>query len=548
MADISTTCNRSWLMQSLASLTKGHVAPQSSIYLSAGKMDALFLFIELFPVLCFLILYYYHLQSKKTSSLEPTEWPVVGQLPGLVANIHHFHDWATGVLTGAGYNFEARGGRTGLRYFITCDPSNVRHIFTSNFANYPKGDEFAVIFDVLGDGIFNADGESWRRQRVKAQMLMTGPQFRAFSARCSLDKVENSLVPFLAHAADEGGPCDLHDVFLRLMFDLTCNLIFGVDPGCLAIGLPVVPFARAMDDALETLFLRHITPMACWKLMNRLEVGQEKKMAAARRTIDSFVAATIEKRRARKLKEGISNSADLLSSFICQEDTSDRDDVFLRDTTVNLLLAGRDTTGAALSWFFYLLSKNPSVEQKLLDELAPIASKKVVDGAAGPSGVVTFDASELGSLVYLHAALCECLRLYPSVPFEHKAVVADDVLPSGQEMKAGDKILVFNYSMGRMEGVWGKDCMEFRPERWVTHEGKLRYEPSYKFISFNAGPRTCLGKEMAFVQMKTAAAAVLWNFAVEVVPGHVVEPKLSIILHMKNGLAVRVRRRNPCHC
>jgi cytochrome P450 len=509
-------------------------------------MDPLFLFMQLLPVLCFLILYYHHLQSKKTSPLEPTEWPIVGQLPGLVANIHHFHDWATGVLAGASYNFQARGGRTGLRYFITCDPTNVRHIFTSNFANYPKGDEFAVIFDVLGGGIFNADGESWRRQRVKAQMLMTVPRFRTFAARCSRDKVERSLLPFLAHAADEGAPCDLHDVFLRLTFDMTCTLVFGVDPGCLAIGLPVVPFARAMDDALETLFLRHITPMACWKLMSRLEVGQEKKMAAARRTIDSFVAATVAKRRADKLERGITDSADLLSSFICHEDDSgdNDDDVFLRDTTVNLLLAGRDTTGAALSWFLYLISKNPRVERKLLDELAPVASRKVADAAG--TGTVTFEASELGNLVYLHAALCECLRLYPSVPFEHKAVVADDVLPSGKELRAGDKVLVFSYSMGRMEGVWGKDCAEFRPERWLGDEAgtKLRYEPSYKFISFNAGPRTCLGKEMAFVQMKTVAAAVLWNFAVELVPGHVVEPKLSIILHMKNGLAVRVRRRD----
>ncbi|KAK8446825.1 hypothetical protein SEVIR_9G550200v4 [Setaria viridis] len=373
-------------------------------------------------------------------------------------------------------------------------------------------------------------------------MLMTGSRFRTFTARCSRDKVERSLLPFLAHAADEGAPCDLHNVFLRLTFDMTCTLVFGVDPGCLAIGLPVVPFARAMDDALETLFLRHVTPMPCWKLMNRLKVGQEKKMAAARRTIDSFVAATVAKRRADKIEQGITESADLLSSFICHEkDSSHNDDVFLRDTTVNLLLAGRDTTGAALSWFFYLLCKNPRVEQKILDELAPVASRKVTD-----AGMVTFEASELGNLVYLHAALCECLRLYPSVPFEHKAVVADDVLPSGKEMKAGDKVLVFSYSMGRMEGVWGKDCAEFRPERWLGDEAgtKLRYEPSYKFISFNAGPRTCLGKEMAFVQMKTAAAAVLWNFAVELVPGHVVEPKLSIILHMKNGLAVRVRRRD----
>jgi cytochrome P450 len=520
-------------------------------------MEPFFLFVGLALVLCFLTLYYRHLQSKKTSPLEPTEWPIVGHLPGLVANIHHFHDWATGVLAGAGYNFEARAGRTGVRYFITCDPSNVRHIFTSNFANYPKGEEYAAIFDVLGGGIFNADGESWRRQRVKAQMLMTGPWFRAFTARCSRDKVERSLLPFLAHHATDDGrtpPCDLHDVFLRLTFDMTCTLVFGVDPGCLAFGLPVVPFARAMDDALETLFLRHIIPMACWKLMNGLEVGQERKMAAARRTIDSFVAATVAKRRADKLKgcECVSNSYDLLSSFICHEEdgsSENDDDVFLRDTTVNLLLAGRDTTGAALSWFFYLVSKNPRVEQKILDELTPIAAsrrtKGAEDAAHAASGMVTFDADELRSLVYLHAALSECLRLYPSVPFEHKVAAAADVLPSGKELKAGDKVLVFNYSMGRMEGVWGKDCMEFRPERWLNVEGtKLRYEPSYKFISFNAGPRTCLGKEMAFVQMKTVAAAVLWNFAVEVVPGHVVEPKLSIILHMKNGLAVKVTRRD----
>ncbi|KAL6655793.1 hypothetical protein ACP70R_006619 [Stipagrostis hirtigluma subsp. patula] len=462
-------------------------------------MDALLLFIELFAVLCFLILGYRRLQSKKTSRSEPTEWPLVGHLLGMVANIHHFHDWATGVLAGAGNNFEARCGRTGVRYFITCDPANVRHIFTSSFANYPKGDGFAVIFDVLGGGIFNADGESWRLQRAKAQTLMAGPRFRAFAARRSRDMVEASLLPFLAHAAGAGAPCDLHDVFLRLTLDLTCALVFSVDPGCLAVGSPTVPFARAMDDALEALFLRHVIPMPLWKLMNRLEIGHERKMAAARRTIDGFVADIVAKRRAEKLKDGsMGDSGDLLSSSI---DTGGSDDEFLRDTTVNLLLAGRDTTGAALSWFFYLLAKNPRVQHKLLDELASIAAKKLAGG-----GMVTFDSSELAGLVYLHASLCECLRLFPPLPFEHKAVVADDVLPSGHEVKAGDKILVFNYSMGRMEGVWGEDCMEFRPERWVTKEGKLRYQPSYKFVAFNAGPRTCLGKEMAFVQMKTAAA------------------------------------------
>lgn len=516
-------------------------------------MDPLYWLVELLSLLCCFIFYYRHLQSKKISKREPTEWPVLGHLFGMIAHKNDFHDWATGILAGTRYNFEARAGVTGVRFFVTCDPANVRHIFTSNFANYPKGDEFAEIFDVFGNGIFNADGESWRRQRAKSQLLMAGPRFRAFSAEYSRDKVEKSLLPFLEHAADAGTACDLHDVFLRLTFDMTCNLVFGVDPGCLAIGLPEIPFARAMDDVLETLFLRHLISPACWKLMYRLELGPEKKMAVARRTIDRFAAETIAKRRADSHE---AHGADMLSSFIGQDDhTGEYSDEFLRDTTVNLLLAGRDTTGAALAWFFYLLSQNPRVEQKILAELAPIASQKKKamdgDGDTDTGNMVVFDVSELSNMVYLHAALCECLRLYPSVPFEHKAAVASDVLPSGHEMKAGDKILIFSYCMGRMEGVWGKDCAEFRPERWVSEDvdGKkrLRYEPSYKFISFNAGPRTCLGKEMAFVQMKTAAAAVLWNFVVRAVPGHVVEPKLSIILHMKNGLAVTVKRRTGLH-
>lgn len=99
-----------------------------------------------------------------------------------------------------------------------------------------------------------------------------------------------------------------------------------------------------------------------------------------------------------------------------------------------------------------------------------------------------------------------------------------------------------------MEGVWGKDCLEFKPERWISAGGRIRHEPSYKFLSFNCGPRTCLGKDTAFAQMKTVAAALIWNFDVEVVEGHIVEPKVSIILHVKNGLMVKLKERKHGEC
>ncbi|XP_044367105.1 noroxomaritidine synthase-like [Triticum aestivum] len=527
-----------------------HARMSSGVLLSAMGMgmDRLFVLQLLMSAACLLVLLlrYRAVKPEKTRRRRSpglTQWPIVGILPAIVSNIHRIFEGVTGMLALSGLNYQCRFWFAGFRYFITCDPANVRHIFTSNFENYPKGDVFAQMFDILGGGIFNSDGERWRSQRTKAQMLMTTPRYRAFVAQSSLDKAVQSVLPFLAHVADSDTTCDLQDVFTRWSFDTTCNLVFGVDPGCLAIGLPDVPFARAMDDVLRTVFVRHIMPVTCWKMMRRLDVGHERKNAAARRTADEFVAATIASRRAAYNKHRADKSAaDLLSSFICDEEIAgDPDaDVYIRDMTMNLLVAGRDATSSALSWFSYLIATNPRVEKKLLEELAPIAARKPV----GPNGMVAFEAGELKNLLYLHAAVCECLRLYPSLPVETKAVAAHDVLPSGHEVRPGDKILVFNYSMGRMKRVWGADCREFRPERWISEDGKLRYVPSNKFVAFNSGPRTCLGKEMVLVQMKVTVAAVAWNFAVEVVPGHVVEPKLSIILHMKNGLLVRVKRRS----
>uniref|UniRef100_A0A0E0K8L2 Cytochrome P450 n=1 Tax=Oryza punctata TaxID=4537 RepID=A0A0E0K8L2_ORYPU len=424
-----------------------------------------------------------------------------------------------------------------MRFFFTCDPANVRHIFTSNFANYPKGPGFTEIFDdALGGGIFNVDGDSWRRQRAKTQLLMYSPRFQAFVSRCSSDKVENALLPLLSHFAGTGEKFNLQDVFMRLTFDMSTMLASGEDPGCLAISLPKVPFVRAADYTTRVLLVRHFIPLSLWKLARRLGIGFERRMAEALHTINQFIYETIVKRRAKKADEGIEDSEDLLSSYLKDDDKNT--DSFLRDTTITLISAGRDTIGSALSWFFYLLTKNPHVVSKILEELDCVESTTTT-----PDGMVTFDPDELKSLVYLHASVCESLRLYPPLPLEHKGVVAADVMPSGHKVRPGDKILVSIYAMGRMESVWGRDSGEFRPERWISEDGKLRYVPSYKFTPFITGPRTCLGKDMALVQLKVVAAAVVKNFQIEAVPGHIVEPKLSMVLHMKNGFMVRVKRR-----
>ena len=96
-----------------------------------------------------------------------------------------------------------------------------------------------------------------------------------------------------------------------------------------------------------------------------------------------------------------------------------------------------------------------------------------------------------------------------------------------------------------MKFIWGEDCLEFRPERWLSSDGKIiEITESFKVVSFNAGPRICLGKDLAYLQMKSIAAAVLLRHRVNVTKGHKVEQKTSLTLFLKNGLVMDVHSRD----
>ncbi|XLR24685.1 hypothetical protein S83_052585 [Arachis hypogaea] len=97
--------------------------------------------------------------------------------------------------------------------------------------------------------------------------------------------------------------------------------------------------------------------------------------------------------------------------------------------------------------------------------------------------------------------------------------------------------------MGRFEDIWGKDCLEFKPERWISEKGGTIRVPSYKFFSFNAGPRTCMGKDLSFIQMKMVASAILRNYHIQVVENHPTTPAHSTVLFMKHGLKVMMTKR-----
>ncbi|OVA02907.1 Cytochrome P450 [Macleaya cordata] len=477
-------------------------------------------------------------------------WPFVGMLPSALIGLRtaNFYEWLTNVLHQQDSAFTYNG--FSLNYVVTADPHNVEHLLKTKFSNFPKGDFFRTTVDeLLGDGIFSANGEIWRQQRKTTSIVFHSPEFfRNMKTESMIELVHSRLLPVFEDSIKQSVPIDLQDVLLRLTFDNVCMIAFGVDPGCLRLGLPEIPFARAFEDATEATLLRFVTPTYISKVMKYLNMGVERKLKRSICEVDKFATEVIHKRKKELLLDSNDKTSrwDLLTVFMQLKDNEGKpfSDKFLRDICVNIILAGRDTSSVALSWFFWLLDQNPTVANRILKEIhGIIAERENTNKEESKNGSVVFRHEEVKKMDYLQAALSESLRLYPSVPLDQKEVVEDDEFPDGTILKKGTKVVYVIYAMGRMESIWGKDCREYRPDRWLR-DGQFTSESAYKFTAFNGGPRLCLGKDFAYYQMKFVAASIIYRYQVKVVENHVVRPKLALTMYMKHGLKVTLSKRD----
>lgn len=191
------------------------------------------------------------------------------------------------------------------------------------------------------------------------------------------------------------------------------------------------------------------------------------------------------------------SKSDTEFSFLHSLANYTRDPKVIRDQLIAVLLAGRDTTAATLSWAMYELSNYPRCWQKMRAEVLE---------HVGADRTPTYE--DLKKLKYLNNVLNETLRMYPAVPFNVRSAITDTSLPScvpGRPditVLAGDQIFYSTMAMQRRPDLYPpvSDTFApvhlFSPERWETWQPK-----PWQYVPFNGGPRICVGQNFALTEM-----------------------------------------------
>ncbi|CAK8566930.1 unnamed protein product [Lathyrus sativus] len=483
---------------------------------------------------------------RNTSTHTPPSYPIIGCFISFYKNRHRLLDFYTHHLSQSPTQTILINRLGARRTILTANPLNVEYILKTNFINFPKGKPFTEILgDLLGGGIFNVDGKLWSNQRKLASHEFTTRSLKGLVEMTLEDEVQQRLIPLLESASNVNCVIDMQDVLRRLTFEIVCKVSLGYDPCCLDLSKPVPPLLYAFDKASEISAMRAASPIPLiWKIKRMFNVGSEKSLKEAVKLVHECVIEIIRKKKKEIIEKNNVSGSDLLTKLL----EAGNDEIMVRDMVISIVLAGRDTTSAAMTWLFWLLTRNRSKEELIV--------KGVREAFGGKNNkndfelMRSFDYDDLKEMKYLKACLCESMRLYPPVAWDSKHAAGTDMLPDGTKVEKGDKVTYFPYGMGRMEALWGKDWNEFKPDRWFDEAVKegdtnvvLKHVSPYKFAVFQAGPRVCLGKEMAFIQMEYVVASILKQFEIRPVSDDqpVFVPYLTA--HMAGGFKVKVHKR-----
>lgn len=421
-------------------------------------------------------------------------------------------------------------------------PETVHEGFVEKAKSFEKSPGLRLILrELAGEGLFTSEGSLWRRQRKLMSPLFHPAQLAGYAA--SMNQETHRVLD----RWKDGERVDLAHEMMRVTMGVVGRTLFGTgsfDEDDLGQALTVALGWADQRSASRGLIAQMTVLEACEAAMERapaplaalarrlraqleephlLPGRRDPELARAIARVDVTMQRLIDERR----RAGDHARADLLTRLLAarDDDGASMDDRQLRDEATTLFVAGHETTATALSWAFYLLSKNPEA----------MARAQAEADSFGPEGPTVYDPERLA---YSTKVFKEALRLYPPVLVLARRA-KEDVVLGGRPIPRRTLVFVSPYAVHMREDLW-PDPDRFDPERFDKEQEAAR--PKAAYLPFGLGPRVCIGNHFALMEGPIVLATVLRNVRVEVDAPRPIEPDLVATLRPKGGVPAIVRR------
>ncbi|KAF8837108.1 cytochrome P450 [Paxillus ammoniavirescens] len=448
------------------------------------------------------------------------------KLSGLVWNFSNGHigEFMEGECEEVGQTLNAR-----LLYenrIFTTEPEYIKAILATQFNSFVKGPIFWDQFhSLLGTGVFDSDGDIWKFHRSMTRPFFSRVRISDFDI---FEKHAEDTINQMKIRFREGYPVDFQDAASRFTLDSATEFLFGKDVSSLSAGLVYPPssplskdpsilnhpanrFARAFSESQVAAAYR-ANYGSSWRFTEPWQDQVLKRMKICSEFIDPILADTLAKKHELKklglleVKDGekeVKDGETLLEHLVNY--TEDR--TIIKDEALNIMIAGRDTTAATLTFAIYMLSQHPDVLARLRDEILT---------KVGSSRKPTHD--DMRDMKYLRACINETLRLYPAVPFNVRLSTEAQVWPALNGGKPfyipPNTMAIYSvFLMHRRKDMWGPDADHFDPDRFLDERLHKYLIPNpFIFLPFNAGPRICLGQQFAYHEVSYFLIRLLQSF------------------------------------
>lgn len=218
----------------------------------------------------------------------------------------------------------------------------------------------AILTDYLGWGIFTTDGAFWQHSRS-----MLRPQFEK-SQISAIDQFEPYVQKLLPLIPSDGSTVDLQELFHKLTMDTSTDFLVGSGTNCLGDDKDSEIFSQTFDKCMRDGIWKDMLGWLYYVTPHRDAANAVKY---AHNAVEGWVKQAMELKKSADIS---GKAKDRGERYVFVNELARNegvDAIRVRDETLNILLAGRDTTAALLSHVWFVLAREPEVYKKLQTEI-----------------------------------------------------------------------------------------------------------------------------------------------------------------------------------